>query len=702
MAIFGKKKEDKTHPILEQQKMIRKLLQEEAAKTGGSIEEAGTHELDLYSKEYAEFKKTQEGEKELKTFFEKACKLSGKIFQINIGEKSAVKAQETLDYIEYKIEAKEVVSFGLAAFLLWSIAGFAYMFISFNMALMMMLLGLASFVMIQKYPNFVSSDRTMKVMNSMPLAITYLVIFLRNTPTLEGAVMFAGKHLRGPLGRDLNGLVWQLESGTYSSMDEALKEYSEKWQSKNKNFSTSIEIIRGSLNIANEKERLETLDQASNIMLEGNLEMMKDFARGMTMPVIVLYMLAIVLPVMGLVLAPIMTTLLSGGMKTRTLFVSYDIVLPIIVFFFMTMVLSKRPGTFSHTSVDTIPGMPKKGHYAIVRNGKVTQIPLIYVSIAAALIVGFPGIMQIFSLPESYSFMNIIQSMTLIWGIALGIIIYTIGSSRQKLAARMELETLEDELDVALYDLSDRLNMGNPIEHAIGEAERSLKKGPLKKFFRKINDNMVVMGMPFEKAVFNKEEGALVYFPSDLIRTVMEIVVEGTKKGLHATSSTMRTISKYLKNMKIVKSNIKELLGTTVSSMKFQSQFLTSFIAGIIVSLDILLTRILGELSTKVGSFQGSESAAGALGTTGAGNIFQGSFFDVANSIPAEMMQMVVGIYVIQVTVLLSMLINGVENGKDEVYRNNMIGKNLIVSIIVYSIALIMGVVLFGKFEIFA
>ena len=265
----------------------------------------------------------------------------------------------------------------------------------------------------------------------------------------------------------------------------------------------------------------------------------------------------------------------------------------------------------------------------------------------------------------------------------------------------MELETLEDGLDVALYDLSDRLNMGSPIEHAIGEAERSLKKGPLKKFFRKINDNMVVMGMPFEKAVFNKEEGALVYYPSDLIRTVMEIVVEGTKKGLRATSSTMRTISKYLKNMKVVKSNIKELLGTTVSSMKFQAQFLTSFIAGIIVSLDILLTRILGELSTKVGSLQGSESATGVLGTTGVGNIFQGSFFDVANAIPAEMMQMVVGIYVIQVTVLLSILISGVENGKDEVYRNNMIGKSLIVSVIVYSIAMISGVILFGRFDIF-
>ena len=432
MAIFGKKKEDKTHPILEQQKTIRKLLQEEDAKKEELVEELGTNKFGLYSKEYAEFKKTQEGEKELKTFFEKACKQSGKIFQINIGEESAIKTQGILDYIGYKIKAKEVVSFGLAAFLLWSIVGFAYMFISFNTALMMMLLGLISFVMIQKYPNFVASNRTMQVMNSMPLAITYLVIYLRNTPTLEGAVMFAGKHLRGPLGRDLNRLVWQLESGTYSSMDDALKEYSEKWQNKNKNFSTSIEIIRGSVNIANEKERLATLDQASNVMLEGNLEMMKDFARGMTMPVIVLYMLSIVLPVMGLVLAPIMTTILSGGMKARTLFISYDIVLPIIVFFFMRLILSKRPGTFSHASVDTIPGMPKKGHYAIVRNGKVTQIPLIYVSIAAALLVGFPGIMQIFSVPESYSFMNIIQSMTLIWGIALGVIIYTIGSSLQE------------------------------------------------------------------------------------------------------------------------------------------------------------------------------------------------------------------------------------------------------------------------------
>ncbi|HIK01762.1 TPA: hypothetical protein H1008_01485, partial [archaeon] len=206
MAIFGRKKEDKTHPILEQQKRIRELLQEEDAKRTDVVEDLDSQEISLYSKEYIEFKKTQEEGKELKTFFEKACKKSGKIFQINIGEESAVKTQETLDYIEYKIEAKEVVSFGLIAFLLWAIAGFVYMFFSFNTALVMMFLGLASFVMIQKYPNFVSSDRTMKVMNSMPLAITYLVIFLRNTPTLEGAVMFAGKHLRGPLGNDLNRL----------------------------------------------------------------------------------------------------------------------------------------------------------------------------------------------------------------------------------------------------------------------------------------------------------------------------------------------------------------------------------------------------------------------------------------------------------------------------------------------------------------
>ena len=64
-------------------------------------------------------------------------------------------------------------------------------------------------------------------------------------------------------------------------------------------------------------------------------------------------------------------------------------------------------------------------------------------------------------------------------------------------------------------------------------------------------------------------------------------------------------------------------------------------------------------------------------------------------------MQMVVGIYVIQVTVLLSILISGVENGKDEIYRNNMIGKSLIVSVIVYSIAMILGVILFGRFDIF-
>ena len=52
-----------------------------------------------------------------------------------------------------------------------------------------------------------------------------------------------------------------------------------------------------------------------------------------------------------------------------------------------------------------------------------------------------------------------------------------------------------------------------------------------------------------------------------------------------------------------------------------------------------------------------------------------------------------VGIYTVEVVVLLSILANGVENGFDEVSRDNHIARNTIVAIIVYIFITIVGVV---------
>jgi hypothetical protein len=61
---------------------------------------------------------------------------------------------------------------------------------------------------------------------------------------------------------------------------------------------------------------------------------------------------------------------------------------------------------------------------------------------------------------------------------------------------------------------------------------------------------------------------------------------------------------------------------------------------------------------------------------------------------PPTVFQLIVGIYMIEIVVILAYFLNGIRNGFDITTRNVMIGKTLITAIILYSILLIVSLFL--------
>ena len=56
------------------------------------------------------------------------------------------------------------------------------------------------------------------------MTVLYMVVSLRLTPNLENAVSFAAENLRGPIGRDLKRMMWDLSTGRYLNAEELLDE----------------------------------------------------------------------------------------------------------------------------------------------------------------------------------------------------------------------------------------------------------------------------------------------------------------------------------------------------------------------------------------------------------------------------------------------------------------------------------------------
>jgi hypothetical protein len=192
--------------------------------------------------------------------------------------------------------------------------------------------------------------------------------------------------------------------------------------------------------------------------------------------------------------------------------------------------------------------------------------------------------------------------------------------------------------------------------------------------------------------MFNKEVGALWYYPSKLIHSIMQTVIQSAKKNIKSAASSMIVISRYLKGVHEVKEEIDDILGETTSSMRFLAMFLTPMVAGVTITLAVIILQILQSLGT---AMQNIMSAAGNL------NSYQTFFlipWAMGGNLPItpSVFQIIVGLYMIETGVLLSSFLNGIAYGDDPVGMRQTIWKTLLFAILIYIVSWFITYSMFG------
>jgi hypothetical protein len=155
----------------------------------------------------------------------------------------------------------------------------------------------------------------------------------------------------------------------------------------------------------------------------------------------------------------------------------------------------------------------------------------------------------------------------------------------------------------------------------------------------------------------------------------------------------MVVISKYLKGVHDVKEEIDEVLGETTSSMNFLAMFLSPLVAGITVTLAVVILRILTGLGSAMAKLTASSSNLS----------MSQQFFLIPWAMNGQLpitpaaFQIIVGIYMIETAVLLASFLNGVEYGDDPIGTRNKIWSILITAITLYIISWFVTYSMFGS-----
>ncbi len=709
-------------------KYKKKLDQQLDKKTGKSVPFLSQVQP-VASREYTQFKRDYLP-KHL-SLYERACQISEKILSIKPDKKKIPEIQEYIDITHLNVTPAGTASlaFVLPVLIIFASLLFGIVFpfaMGYGGSLFFAgggaLIGLILIIPLQNAPKILANQWRMKASNQMVLSVFYIVTYMRHTSNLEKAINFAAEHLLPPLSLDLKKIIWNVETEKFASLKESLDDYLETWKKWNMEFIEAMHLIESSLYENTEDRRLNALDKSLSVMLEETYEKMLHYAHSLQSPLTMLHMLGIVLPILGLVILPLVVSFLPE-VEWYHLLALYNIALPIGVFYLARIILSTRPTGYGQADIENNPEIKKYKNAIVKVAGKEMLVKPLFIAWVIFIVLVFigllPWLMQFIApgfdvgwgpdgmvLVHDYEAENVnfyflgyygkeeghllakgpfglgaaLMSLfiTLAFGLSLGV--YYRLRSKNVIKIRNQSKKLEEEFANAIFQLGNRLGDGLPPEIAFSKVSEIMQGTMSGRFFELVTQNMK-NGMGLESAIFDNKHGALVYFPSNLIESAMKVLLESSRKGPLVASQALINVSQYIKEMHRVDERLKDLMADIISSMKSQVAFLTPAIAGIVIGITSMISTILGSLSTQIERIGASQvGAAGSAGNLA--NVLPGLF---GTGIPTYYFQFIVGLYVVQIIYILSVLVNGIQNGADSLNERFMLGNNMIRSTLLYT-----------------
>lgn len=680
-----------------------------------------------YSREYKEYKEEEEFQRS-KTRYEKLCVKAGGALNLTADGSISNKLNPPLRLLGWDITPGMVLSasvtVGAGGFTLW---GFLFAinalllgnFIPTSMMLISAVVPLAAGAFTFYKPVFAAKDKVIASSGEMILSILYMVIYMRSSPNLEGAVRFAALNLEGPISKDLKGVLWDLEVGNHNTVEEALDKYTVAWKDYNDDYLESLQLLRAAVNEPNSSRRESLLKDSIDRILEGTQEKMKHYAQSLKTPVMILNAMGAMLPVLGMIMLPLISVFMGGAVTEMHLFILFNLMLPGFLYWFMQRILSARPPTVASKPTSE-EELPKRGRHTFKIMGSEFDVPVWPIGLGIFFIVGFYGFIgylifpyvypitsaaeqtissvpAIFANGDSYSSLPMLirsLSITLGAGLGLGTTLYLGNVQRKK--AEEHLKKIEGQFPTALFQLGNKISGGTPIEVALEQAAESTSDLEISQLFKYSSRNVRDMGMTFEKAVFDSNYGALRKFPSQLIHTVMKAILESSEKGTQMASMAMMTISRYLENIHSTQETLNDLMEETTTTIQMLAYLLAPIVSGVAVGMSQTIITAMFELSRGFADIQTNVGGGTNASVAGTGTSFGGIIGGLDQAISPEILQLVVGIYLIQLLWILGTFYMKITHGEDKTYRNLFVGKVLISGMLFYTITVLIIGLLFG------
>jgi len=269
-----------------------------------------------------------------------------------------------------------------------------------------------------------------------------------------------------------------------------------------------------------------------------------------------------------------------------------------------------------------------------------------------------------------------------------------------KRAAQLQVIQMEDEFKESMYMIASRMGENKPVENALKQAKEFLPNLLIsKRIFGKTVENIELMGLPLETAVFDPVYGAMKGIPSKTLNTAMRLLVDSVTLGVEVASRTLMSLSLQMENMDKVNKSLSDMVSDVTTTMQTMALFIAPMVLGITTALQKVVIMTLSSVvaSPEMQSAEGAANITSDLGAGGmvgnAGNI--GSIFKVSIdsfrtfATPLDYL-IIVGIYVALIVVILTYFTTKIREDNTLLFKINL-AKSLPIAMTIYLVTTIVA-----------
>jgi hypothetical protein len=654
-----------------------------------------------------------------KNWFERACEYAQKRFSFLISDNPSSKEKinkyfssdyiETLNFSGLQVSPRGVLSLAYMTALI----GFVGMFVidvliiflyegkigEIDLFTLLMMFSLTLFLplvamnLVASYPKTYAQYIKIHSLGDIPEILSYLVMYLKLVPNLENAVKFAASESSTSLGQDLRKMLWDMEIRVYHGIDDALASFATMWGRWSEYFKRSLHLIRSSIQERDDTSRVITLNRSLDVALDGTRDMMNQFAGRLHQPTMVIYSIGIMIPLALVAMLPAAGLI---GMKVTIfqVFLLYNILLPLVIFFYMRKILLNRPATFNPPVIpsnhpDLVHINKKKRFMFSLILGCSVCLPGFFFLLLPVFISDVASLGPLMRFIVSADGLNTFFPVTLffIWGVAAFVTSYSMSVYAPYKKVRDDVKQIEREFGDALYILGKRIAEEKSPEESFVYTAATMSGAKISIVFSQTGYNLTAMHTNIREALFSPDFGSLKYVYSDRVKAIMRLFVEGISKSQRAVSISLIKIADHLKELQEVEKMIRESLYGLTSTLRSTAALFAPLIAGVTLAITKLITNIIGSIA---GTMPGEGIDTGGSVLTTVSDSF------TLDNVRPEFFVLVVGLYVIQLVFLLTRFTNGIDEGDDKAAFMYSLGQTMPTAVIVLTISVVVGQLMFS------